>query len=100
MKAPLFFPLQGTTLQFVDKTNNENKSKKEHGAEYGNASEGKFTMRQNPGDEKNHIDIEEDKKHRGYIKFNGITGTTLYLGGQPAFVRRIFDLTAGGFLSK
>jgi len=68
MEAPLFFPLQGSTLQFVDKTNNENKSKKEHGSKNGNTGEGKFSMGEDPGDEENDIDIEKNKKHRGYIK--------------------------------
>ena len=69
MKTTLFFPLQGSTLEFVDKTNNENKSKKEHGTKDRNAGEGKFSVGENPGNKKNDIDIEKDKKHRGYIKF-------------------------------
>ena len=96
----LFFPLKGTTFEFVNQANDENESKKHHRSEDWNACSDQITMSENPWNEEDHIDVEQYEKHRSDVKFHGVTGFSTNFCSKTTFVGRILNLTVSGFLTK
>ena len=63
MKERLLFPLQGTTLEFINESSDEDESEKKHGPKHGSPSNREFAMRQHPWNEKHHVDVEKNEQH-------------------------------------
>ena len=96
----LFFPLKGTTFEFIDQANDENEGKKHHRPKDWNSCSDQIAMSENPWNEEDHIDVEQYEKHCSDVKFHGVAGFSTNFWSKTTFVGRILDFTVSGFLTK
>ena len=96
----LLLPLEGTAFQFVDQACDEDEGKEEHGPQEVDPAGHKVPVGQDPGDEEHHADVEKDEEHGRGVELDRVTGLTLGVGRQAAFVGRILDFSRRRLLSE
>ena len=72
----LFFPLKGTTFKFINESDDKNKGKEHHWTKNRNTCGNQIPMSENPWDEENNINIEKNKQHGRYVKFDRVSRFT------------------------